>query len=232
MAAPMAAGQREALETLRAGGGDRAAVYSLENEAGTPIYVHAKVCVIDDVWAAVGSDNLNLRSWTHDSELSCSILDAAPDRREPHDPAGLGDGARRFTRDLRIRLWAERLGREPDDPMLVDTLSGWELWRETADALDRWERAGRHGPRPTGQTAMARSRRRSLVGHSLGARHLSSRGRPRRAAGWVAAAGPLLAAPRASNRTRAPRSGGYTSRRSWRSSRIATGVMRSTVSSA
>ena len=37
---------------------------------GTPVYVHAKVCVVDDVWASVGSDNFNRRSWTHDSELS------------------------------------------------------------------------------------------------------------------------------------------------------------------
>ena len=41
----------------------------------TPVYVHAKVCVVDDVWACVGSDNFNRRSWTHDSELSCAVLD-------------------------------------------------------------------------------------------------------------------------------------------------------------
>ena len=48
--------------------GDRVAIYDLENAEGTPIYVHAKVCVIDDVLLMVGSDNLNRRSWTHDSE--------------------------------------------------------------------------------------------------------------------------------------------------------------------
>ena len=69
-------------------------VYDLENDDGTPIYVHAKVCVIDDVWMMVGSDNLNRRSWTHDSELSCAVLDDTLDEREPPDPAGLGDGAR------------------------------------------------------------------------------------------------------------------------------------------
>ena len=50
---------------------DRVHVFDLENHAGTPVYVHAKVCVIDDMWACVGSANLNRRSWTHDSELSC-----------------------------------------------------------------------------------------------------------------------------------------------------------------
>src|SRR4029450_2480171 len=91
----------------RPGGADRVAVYGLENGRGTPIYVHAKVCVIDDVWAAVGSDNLNRRSWTHDSELSAAVLDPTLDDREPRDPAGLGDGARVFARELRLRLWRE-----------------------------------------------------------------------------------------------------------------------------
>ena len=77
-------------------GGDRVLVCDLENTDGTPIYVHAKVCVIDDVWVMLGSDNVNRRSWTHDSELSCAVIDAVPDDREPRDPAGLGDGARRF----------------------------------------------------------------------------------------------------------------------------------------
>ena len=40
---------------------------------GTPIYVHSKVCIVDDIWLAVGSDNLNRRSWTHDSEISCAM---------------------------------------------------------------------------------------------------------------------------------------------------------------
>ena len=74
---PNLLGRAAALETLRAAGGDRVAVYSPENEAGVPIYVHAKVCVVDDTWAIVGSDNFNRRSWTHDSELSCAVIDEA-----------------------------------------------------------------------------------------------------------------------------------------------------------
>ena len=77
---------------------------------GTPIYVHAKVCVVDDVLMVVGSDNLNRRSWTHDSEISCAVIDAELDEREPIDPGGLGDGARRLARDTRLRLWREHLG--------------------------------------------------------------------------------------------------------------------------
>ena len=66
-------GRQQALELLTASAPGRVAVYGVENHQGTPVYVHAKVCVIDDVWAAVGSDNVNRRSWTHDSELSCAV---------------------------------------------------------------------------------------------------------------------------------------------------------------
>jgi phosphatidylserine/phosphatidylglycerophosphate/cardiolipin synthase-like enzyme len=51
-------GRISALKQLHRAGGDRVAVYGIENHAGTPVYVHVKVCVIDDVWASVGSDNV------------------------------------------------------------------------------------------------------------------------------------------------------------------------------
>jgi phosphatidylserine/phosphatidylglycerophosphate/cardiolipin synthase-like enzyme len=152
---PNRIGQQAALDLVRAAGGDRVAVYDLENEEGTPIYVHAKVCVIDDVWAAVGSDNLNRRSWTHDAELSAAVLDETRDRREPLDPAGLGDGARVFARELRLRLWREHLGRGPgEDGDLVDPVEGFAAWRSAAAALDAWHRehpGGDRAGRPPGQ---------------------------------------------------------------------------------
>jgi phosphatidylserine/phosphatidylglycerophosphate/cardiolipin synthase-like enzyme len=148
---PNRIGQQAALDTVRAAGGDRVAVYDLENVHGTPIYVHAKVCVIDDVWAAVGSDNLNRRSWTHDSELSTAVLDETRDTREPRDPAGLGDGARVFARELRLRLWREHLGRgAEEDGDLLDPVEGFDAWRRTAAALSGWHQDGRRGPRPPG----------------------------------------------------------------------------------
>jgi phosphatidylserine/phosphatidylglycerophosphate/cardiolipin synthase-like enzyme len=85
---PNLVGRAQALALLRAAGQDRVAIYGLENAAGTPIYVHAKVCVVDDTWAIVGSDNFNRRSWTHDSELSCAIVDlAGPAGQEPESGA-------------------------------------------------------------------------------------------------------------------------------------------------
>jgi phosphatidylserine/phosphatidylglycerophosphate/cardiolipin synthase-like enzyme len=144
-------GHQEALDEMLEAGGDRVAVYDIENESGTPIYVHSKVCVVDDVWAIIGSDNLNLRSWTHDSELSCAILDATRDEREPRDPGGLGDGARTFARDLRLRLAAEHLGRAADDGEMLDPARAFAVWRDAADALDAWHRGGQRGPRPPGR---------------------------------------------------------------------------------
>ena len=59
---PEQLGRLKALRLLQRAGGDRVAVYGLENHAGTPVYVHAKVCVMDDCWATIGSDNFNRRS--------------------------------------------------------------------------------------------------------------------------------------------------------------------------
>ena len=153
---PLRIGHQRALDEVQAAGGDRVEVFDIENEAGVPVYVHAKVCVIDDVWASVGSDNLNLRSWTHDSELSCAVLDTTRDEREPRDPGGVGDGARRFARDLRIGLWAEHLGLDAGDRRLVDATTGAALWRSTAAALADWYAGGRRGSRPPGRVAVHR----------------------------------------------------------------------------
>ena len=149
---PNELGRLDALQSLRSAGGDRVAVYGLENSGGVPIYVHAKVCVIDDVWASVGSDNLNRRSWSHDSELSCAVIDQDHDPREPLDPGGLGDGARVFARNLRLELAREHLGREHgDDADLVDPVQFFDIMAAAADRLDSWHDSGRRSDRPNGQ---------------------------------------------------------------------------------
>ncbi|GAA4983246.1 phospholipase D family protein [Kitasatospora paranensis] len=149
-------GRIAALEELRRAGGDRVAVYGVENHAGTPVYVHAKVCVVDDVWASVGSANLNRRSWTHDSELNCAVLDQDRDGREPRDPGGQGHSARTFARNLRLELAREHLDRPaPDDPLapdpLCDPVLAFDAFAEAAAALDAWHRNSRRGPRPPGR---------------------------------------------------------------------------------
>jgi len=143
-------GQIAMMDRLARAGGDRFAPYDLENERGDAIYVHAKTVVIDDVFVMLGSDNMNRRSWTHDSELSIAVLDEEADERIPRDPAGLGDGARRFARDLRLRLWREHLGATTDDG-LVNAHEAFDRWREVAEALDGWHEGGERGERPIGR---------------------------------------------------------------------------------
>ena len=149
---PNQVGREDAVRILLEAAADRVAIYDIENLAGVPVYVHAKASVIDDVWAAVGSDNFNRRSWSHDSEIACAVLDSVRDAREPVDPAGLGDGARTYARNLRLQLWREHLGRQVGDERdLLDPVEAWVRFRETAEALEKWHQGGRHGQRPPGR---------------------------------------------------------------------------------
>jgi phosphatidylserine/phosphatidylglycerophosphate/cardiolipin synthase-like enzyme len=131
---PQLLGRARAVTELQHAGGDRVAVYSPENADGVPIYVHAKVCIVDDEWATVGSDNVSLRSWTHDSELTCAVF----------DPSGA------YARDLRLRLAEEHLERT-DLSTVADPVEAFKAFAESAAALESWHDAGRHGPRPPGR---------------------------------------------------------------------------------
>jgi len=148
---PNQVGREQAVRVLLDAAPDRVAIYDIENSDGTPVYVHAKISVIDDVWASVGSDNFNRRSWSHDSEIACAVIDEERDGRDPIDPAGLGDGARMFARDLRLKLWREHLGREDgDDADLLDPKEAMAKFKAAALALEQWHLGGRRGERPAG----------------------------------------------------------------------------------
>ena len=140
--------QLRALARIAAAGGDRFAAYDIERDDGTPIYVHAKVCIIDDVWMMAGSDNFDRRSWTHDSEVSLAIIDENLDERMPLDPGGFGERARVLPRSTRLQLWSEHLER---DDVAVDPVDGFNLLAASAAALDAWYATGRVGPRPAGR---------------------------------------------------------------------------------
>jgi phosphatidylserine/phosphatidylglycerophosphate/cardiolipin synthase-like enzyme len=145
-------GREQALELLHRVAPGRVAIYGIENLHGTPVYVHAKVCVIDDVWMSVGSDNVNRRSWTHDSELSCAVIDERLDEREPRVIDRFGSGARVLARDLRLQLAREHLDRAPDDDAdLVDPAGAFTAFRSAAEKLESWHAAGRTGARPPGR---------------------------------------------------------------------------------
>ncbi len=94
-------------------------------DATKPVYVHAKIGIVDDRWLTVGSANLNEHSLFNDTEMNVVC----------HDPA--------IARATRLRLWSEHLEASLDevsgDPAeLIDT-----HWRPLArEQLER-RRQGR-----------------------------------------------------------------------------------------
>ncbi len=164
---PQQYGRLEALTMIKQAGGDRVAVYGIENHDGRPVYVHAKVCVMDDWWATIGSDNFNRRSWTHDSELSAVVVDTSAGNHSP------------YARRLRLTLAAEHLdrkvgpfefpgdtsrnetGTEPgdlDDAELlavmddcVDAHGMFAAFASSAARLQSWHDRGQVGQRPPGR---------------------------------------------------------------------------------
>ena len=174
---PNRVGQEDALRTVLRAGGDRVGVYDLRNERGQPIYVHAKVCVVDDVWAAVGSDNFNRRSWTHDSEITCAVIDDERDPREPLDPTDRGDGARSFARNLRLELWREHLGPDVPDDELLDVRRGFDAWRRAGVSATSRVRHHRPAPVPRWANWWARPIYRTVVDPDGRSRRLRRAGR-------------------------------------------------------
>ena len=164
-------GRRRAVGAMVRAAPDRVAVYGIENAAGTPIYVHAKACVVDDTWTTIGSDNLNRRSWTHDSELSAVVVDRAGD----------------YGRSLRLALAGVHLGRRPDQlDDCVEPAGMFAAYAECAAALDAWHAGGQVGARPAGRLRrvpvheVGRLVRAAALGHYLMAHDPDGRPRPLR----------------------------------------------------
>ena len=88
-----------------------------------PLYVHAKIGIVDDVWLTIGSANLNEHSFFNDTEMNVVVCDPA------------------LARETRLRLWAEHL------ELSIEEVSGDparvvdELWRPIArEQLERRQR--------------------------------------------------------------------------------------------
>jgi phosphatidylserine/phosphatidylglycerophosphate/cardiolipin synthase-like enzyme len=84
-------------------------LYARSGVRADPIYVHAKLAVIDDAWLTIGSANLNEHSLFNDTEMNIVS----------HDPT--------LARETRLRLWSEHLelplgdlDRDPID--VIDTI--------------------------------------------------------------------------------------------------------------
>jgi phosphatidylserine/phosphatidylglycerophosphate/cardiolipin synthase-like enzyme len=98
-------------------------IHSRTGERSGPLYVHAKIGIVDDAWLAIGSANLNEHSLFNDTEVDVITCDP------------------RLARDTRVRLWAEHLETTPhEDPVrAVD-----EQWRPIAS--EQLERRRRGAP--------------------------------------------------------------------------------------
>jgi phosphatidylserine/phosphatidylglycerophosphate/cardiolipin synthase-like enzyme len=86
-------------------------LYARSDKHADPVYIHAKIAIIDDEWLTLGSANLNEHSLFNDTEMNVVT----------HDPD--------LARDTRLRLWSEHLELPveeiPEDPArAVD-----EVWK-------------------------------------------------------------------------------------------------------
>jgi len=92
-------------------------------QGADPVYVHAKIGIVDDRWLTLGSANLNEHSFFNDTEMNVVTHDSE------------------VARSVRLRLWSEHLGISPaevegDPAQIVD-----ERWRPLAqEQLERRRR--------------------------------------------------------------------------------------------
>jgi phosphatidylserine/phosphatidylglycerophosphate/cardiolipin synthase-like enzyme len=113
---------------------ERFTVFTLGNSEGEkgamryrPVYVHAKVAIVDDRWFTVGSANLNSRGMHADAEINVSTMDPTS------------------ARTLRLRLWQEHAHPQVEDiPSLNDPVAGLKFLR--ARARENYERVRQGKP--------------------------------------------------------------------------------------
>jgi phosphatidylserine/phosphatidylglycerophosphate/cardiolipin synthase-like enzyme len=110
-----------------------------------PVYVHAKIGIVDDRWLTLGSANLNEHSLFNDTEVNLVVPDAT------------------LARATRLRLWGEHLGQridpEADPTDLVDT-----VWRPLAEEQLRRRQAGEPQTHHLVRLSKSSRRGRALLG--------------------------------------------------------------------
>ncbi|HEY7396748.1 MAG TPA: phospholipase D family protein [Gaiellaceae bacterium] len=95
-------------------------LYARSGLLADPIYVHAKIAIVDDAWLTIGSANLNEHSLFNDTEMNVVC----------HDPE--------LARSTRLRLWSEHLELEPGEIPADPTVAVDELWKPISqEQLDR-----------------------------------------------------------------------------------------------
>jgi len=100
-------------------------ISSRTGELSGPLYVHAKIGIVDDEWLTLGSANLNEHSLFNDTEMNIVSCDR---------PTACG---------TRLRLWSEHLERSIDDVSGEPAAVIDSMWRPIAEEqrqrLDRGE---------------------------------------------------------------------------------------------
>jgi len=95
-------------------------LYARSGNLFDPIYVHAKIGIVDDAWLTIGSANLNEHSLFNDTEMNVVT----------HDPG--------VARATRLRLWSEHLERPASEIPADTTRAIDELWKPiSGDQLRR-----------------------------------------------------------------------------------------------
>jgi phosphatidylserine/phosphatidylglycerophosphate/cardiolipin synthase-like enzyme len=100
-------------------------LFARSGDVADPIYVHAKIGIIDDEWLTIGSANLNEHSLFNDTEMNIVTHDSE------------------LARDTRLRLWAEHLELQveqiPADPIrAID-----DLWKPISEEQFERRKNGR-----------------------------------------------------------------------------------------
>ena len=95
---------------------------------GRPVYVHAKICIVDDRWLTLGSANLNEHSLFNDTEVNVVVQDEA------------------LARAARLRLWSEHLERPAGEVAGEPARVVDEVWRPLAEEHARQRREHGHAP--------------------------------------------------------------------------------------
>ncbi len=100
-------------------------LYARHGALADPVYVHAKIGIVDDCWLTVGSANLNEHSLFNDTEMNVVC----------HDPT--------LARETRLRLWAEHLELDPGNITgdVDEVVDG--VWRPLAEEQLRRRHDGR-----------------------------------------------------------------------------------------
>jgi phosphatidylserine/phosphatidylglycerophosphate/cardiolipin synthase-like enzyme len=99
-------------------------IHSHDVEISRPVYVHAKLGIVDDEWLTVGSCNLNDHSLFNDTEANIVVCDP------------------RLAKETRLTLWAEHLEMDANDLRADAYLIVDRYWKPIAAEQEAKRQAG------------------------------------------------------------------------------------------